>query len=153
MARKTYRGADIAVSFDLDVCTHAGECVRGLPKVFDTERRPWILPDEASAEEIRAVVAKCPSGALELPDDAPSDGADAPPDDTSATVVTVSTNGPVLIRGSAQVVGRGRQRDQGGRHGRALPLRPLREQALLRRRARPRGLDRLTRDRVQTPVI
>ena len=66
MARKTYRGAQVDVTFDLDVCIHAGECVRGLPKVFDTERRPWILPDEGEAETVRDVVARCPSGALEV---------------------------------------------------------------------------------------
>ena len=64
MSRKTYEGERIAVSFDNEVCIHAGECVRGLPAVFDTKRRPWIDPDGADAEAVAAQVERCPSGAL-----------------------------------------------------------------------------------------
>jgi uncharacterized Fe-S cluster protein YjdI len=66
MGRKTYVGTDVAVSFDPELCRHAAECVRGLPAVFDTQRRPWIAPDGAPAEEVREVVARCPSGALRV---------------------------------------------------------------------------------------
>ena len=27
--RKVYRGRDVEVSFDLDICIHVGECLRG----------------------------------------------------------------------------------------------------------------------------
>jgi uncharacterized Fe-S cluster protein YjdI len=63
--RKTYSGAEVDVSFDPDVCIHAAYCVTGLPAVFDTGRRPWILPDGASPDEVVAQVARCPSGALQ----------------------------------------------------------------------------------------
>ncbi len=66
MARKTYRGKALDVTFDLEVCTHSGNCVRGLPPVFELGRRPWILPDEATADEVRSAVARCPSGALKI---------------------------------------------------------------------------------------
>ena len=36
MAKKTYRGSKLDLTFDLDTCIHAAECVRVLPKVFDT---------------------------------------------------------------------------------------------------------------------
>jgi uncharacterized Fe-S cluster protein YjdI len=64
--RKTYEGKEIDVSFDPEVCQHSGECVRGLPGVFDTKRRPWILPDGAPAHEVAAQVSRCPSGALQF---------------------------------------------------------------------------------------
>lgn len=64
MAARTYTGAHLDVSFDAEVCIHAAECVRNLPQVFDTARRPWILPDAAEPDAVRAVVARCPSGAL-----------------------------------------------------------------------------------------
>jgi uncharacterized Fe-S cluster protein YjdI len=64
MSRKTYEGERIDVSFDNEVCIHSGECVRGLPAVFDTKRRPWIDPDGADAEAVAAQVERCPSGAL-----------------------------------------------------------------------------------------
>ncbi len=64
--RKTYRGAALDVSFDPAVCAHAAECVRGLPAVFDTQRRPWIDPDGAEPAAVQEVVARCPSGALRM---------------------------------------------------------------------------------------
>lgn len=70
MARKTYNGAIIDVSFDGELCRHAAECVRGMPGVFDTKKRPWINPAGADtaelANQLRQVVGRCPSGALEI---------------------------------------------------------------------------------------
>jgi uncharacterized Fe-S cluster protein YjdI len=66
MPRKTYAGKDVDVSFDPEVCAHAGECVRGLPAVFDTKARPWIEPDGAPAADVVEVVGRCPSGALRI---------------------------------------------------------------------------------------
>lgn len=62
--RRRYRGARLDVSFDPEVCTHAAECVRGAPEVFDVNARPWISPDAAAADRIVEVVGRCPSGAL-----------------------------------------------------------------------------------------
>jgi uncharacterized Fe-S cluster protein YjdI len=70
MARKSYYGPILDVSFDGDLCRHAAECVRGMPDVFDTKKRPWIDPANAEtderAEQLRTVVGRCPSGALEI---------------------------------------------------------------------------------------
>ena len=33
---------------------------------FDSSRTPWIIPDNASADELAEVVEACPSGALRL---------------------------------------------------------------------------------------
>ena len=59
--RKVYRGRDIEVSFDLDICIHIAECLRGHPGVFNLERRPWVLPDEAEADVVAEIVERCPS--------------------------------------------------------------------------------------------
>lgn len=63
--RKTYEGRSITVTFEAGRCRHAAECVRGLPEVFDTGRRPWIQPDNAAADRLAEVVTRCPSGALQ----------------------------------------------------------------------------------------
>ena len=63
--RKTYAGKEVDVSFDPEVCIHAANCVRGLPGVFDTTHRPWIVPDAAAADDVVAQVGRCPSGALQ----------------------------------------------------------------------------------------
>lgn len=70
MARKTFTGPLVDVSFDGAVCAHAGECTRGMPEVFDTDQRPWINPERADtpalADQLRDVVGCCPSGALHI---------------------------------------------------------------------------------------
>lgn len=72
MTRKTYTGPLLDVSFDGEICQHAAECVRGMPTVFDTSRRPWIDPGlaatAAEADLLREVIGRCPSGALEFHD-------------------------------------------------------------------------------------
>ncbi|MDR3359892.1 MAG: (4Fe-4S)-binding protein [Bifidobacteriaceae bacterium] len=64
MAVKEYYGDDITVSFDVERCVHAAVCVRSIPAVFDTKRRPWVLPDAGEADQIAQVIRRCPSGAL-----------------------------------------------------------------------------------------
>ena len=70
MARKTYTGPQVDVTFDGEVCPHAAECVRGMPEVFDTDKRPWINPTVADTPELSqhllALLSRCPSGALRI---------------------------------------------------------------------------------------
>lgn len=66
MARKSYVGNGVTVSFDAELCRHSGNCVRGLSSVFDPARQPWIAPDGAGVEEVVAQVGRCPSGALRI---------------------------------------------------------------------------------------
>ncbi|WP_176719473.1 (4Fe-4S)-binding protein, partial [Rhodohalobacter halophilus] len=58
-----YENNEIKVSYDVKRCIHAAECVKGLPKVFDPNKKPWIEPDNASAKEIADVIERCPTGA------------------------------------------------------------------------------------------
>jgi uncharacterized Fe-S cluster protein YjdI len=62
--RYTRDGA--AVTYEVALCRHAGECVRGLPAVFDTTRRPWIQPQNASIDDLERVIALCPTRALKF---------------------------------------------------------------------------------------
>ncbi|MFF3781077.1 (4Fe-4S)-binding protein [Streptomyces sp. NPDC001933] len=61
-AARSYDGEGITVEYDVHRCLHAAECVRGLPSVFDTGRKPWIRPDGAPAYDIADVIHRCPSG-------------------------------------------------------------------------------------------
>jgi uncharacterized Fe-S cluster protein YjdI len=61
---KAYTAPDITVYYDPARCIHAAECVRGLPAVFDTSKRPWVQPGNAPAAEVATVIRRCPSGAL-----------------------------------------------------------------------------------------
>ncbi len=62
---QTFETPEITVTFDPKLCVHSGICLRGLPLVFDVNRRRWIRPELASASEVAAQVARCPSGALQ----------------------------------------------------------------------------------------
>jgi uncharacterized Fe-S cluster protein YjdI len=46
---RSYTAPGVTVFYDGGRCLHFAECVRGLPQVFDVERRPWIQPENASA--------------------------------------------------------------------------------------------------------
>ena len=63
---KKYKKNDIAIVWDNSKCTHAGNCVRGLPKVFKPKERPWIQTDNSDRESIAEQVQQCPSGALTI---------------------------------------------------------------------------------------
>jgi CDGSH-type Zn-finger protein/uncharacterized Fe-S cluster protein YjdI len=98
MARKAYRSERITVSFDLRRCIHARECVRGLPEVFNTEKRPWIQPDRAEPDAITTVVLRCPSGALQFERE---DGVrETPPEEN---VIAIAENGPLYARGDIEI--------------------------------------------------
>lgn len=99
MARKTYQGQGIAVSFDMKRCIHARNCFLKLPKVFDPAQRPWVQPDNASAEEVAAMIRTCPSGALafEKPD-----ADELPP---IINRISVLENGPLAVMGDIFVDG------------------------------------------------
>lgn len=62
---QVYETPEITVTFDPAICKHTGICVRGLPAVFDVKRKRWVRPEAASAAEVAAQVARCPSGALQ----------------------------------------------------------------------------------------
>jgi len=99
--RKRYRGEAVDVSFDPMRCRHAAECLRGLGSVFDTDRRPWILPDGADPEDVVTVVARCPTGALRT--HAITTTASEQP--VAPTEVAALPGGPVLLRGDLHVTG------------------------------------------------
>lgn len=47
---QVYEAPGITVTFDPTVCTHSGNCVRGLPEAFDIGRKRWIKPEMADAD-------------------------------------------------------------------------------------------------------
>ena len=61
---RTYTNGEVTVVWKPNLCQHSAICFRGLPKVFDPRKRPWVDPQGASTEEIVAQVRKCPSRAL-----------------------------------------------------------------------------------------
>lgn len=66
-----YRTGDVTVVWKPGTCIHSGICVRGLSKVFDPGRKPWVDLGQATAQEIIEQVKKCPSGALSIEEKVP----------------------------------------------------------------------------------
>jgi uncharacterized Fe-S cluster protein YjdI len=61
---RNYTNGEVTVVWKPDVCQHSGVCWRGLPKVFDPRRKPWIELQHSDTTTITGQVDRCPSGAL-----------------------------------------------------------------------------------------
>jgi CDGSH-type Zn-finger protein/uncharacterized Fe-S cluster protein YjdI len=95
---REYESDDITVRFDVKRCIHAEECIRGLPGVFEHDRRPWVDPSKGDADAVAAVIQKCPTGALTY---VRSDGSgETPPERNS---VRVAADGPLYVRGDIEL--------------------------------------------------
>jgi uncharacterized Fe-S cluster protein YjdI len=95
---KEYATDEIVVEWEPRLCFHSGNCSRLLPKVFDRDRRPWVKADEASADEVEATVAQCPSGALRT---RRLNGQAAP---RQRLEICASAGGPLLVTGGVRIV-------------------------------------------------
>jgi len=89
-----YAGQEANVHFSKLLCSHAGECGRRALAIFNPAQKPWVQPDNGSIDQIKDVIAACPSGALRMSmsDQTP---VDVNSDDVS---ITVDRNGPYRVR-------------------------------------------------------
>lgn len=62
----TYEGQEITVSFNPRLCSHAAQCGKLAKHIFDPSQKPWVQPDNGTVAEVEAVIAACPSGALQM---------------------------------------------------------------------------------------
>lgn len=96
----SYKGETVTVEYDVVRCIHAEECWRRLSAVFDTQKRPWIQPDQATPEQIIETVSHCPSGALHtLPNETlPSEAKPV------TNTIRLGADGPLYIRGDVTLL-------------------------------------------------
>ena len=99
--RRTYETAAIRVHWDSARCIHTGICLRGLPAVFDTRRRPWVDVEAADADAIAETIRHCPTGALRFERLDGGLGEDPP----RPTIVLPVEDGPLLLAGDLDVRG------------------------------------------------
>lgn len=95
----SYENDDIKVTWDLNRCIHAKECVHGLPDVFDPEKKPWIEPGNASPTELTETIKQCPTGALHY-ELKKSEAEENPP---KQNVITIEKDGPLYIHGEVVI--------------------------------------------------
>ncbi len=98
---QTYTGKRVTVHFDPQRCMHAGKCVQELPQVFNTEARPWILPDAADASVVAEKVLNCPSGALTCEVDGMLNAGRKP----SVNAASVMPDGPLYMHAEMSING------------------------------------------------
>ena len=96
--RHGYVGQHITIYNNVLLCSHAEHCVKDLGSVFDIHHTPWIDPDGDSVEKIRAIIDRCPSGALSYA----IDGEAAPIPERSPTI-EIEKNGPYRVTGGIEL--------------------------------------------------
>lgn len=97
---KTYETDSIAVSFDVKRCIHARRCVLNFPAVFQAGAKGgWIIPGNASADELAQLIDTCPSGALTYTRKDDGDNERLPQVNTAR----LWENGPVVFSGQLNV--------------------------------------------------
>lgn len=101
---KEYSNDEMVVYWNPEKCIHSRNCVKGLPKVFDRSKRPWINMKGASSEEIMKVIDRCPSGALSYKI-VGKDQENALESEPSASI-KVMKNGPLIVEGSCALIDR-----------------------------------------------
>lgn len=58
IAMQEYGSDKLVVRYDPAICIHAGECVRGLPSVFNLSKKPWIDVNGASAAAVMIAMTR-----------------------------------------------------------------------------------------------
>ncbi len=61
---KEYRTKEITVVWKPGICIHAANCLNSLPHVYQPDKSPWIMVENATTEELIKQINTCPSGAL-----------------------------------------------------------------------------------------
>lgn len=116
---RIYSNGDIVIYWRADLCVHNTVCYRTLRSVFDPSKRPWVNPQGADSESIKAVIEKCPTDALTFRwvDDAKneiegstklykgdqSEFSKTKNEESSVCKVNIRPNGPIIIEGECEV--------------------------------------------------
>ena len=62
--KKEYTNGELTIVWKPGKCIHSGICVKTLPEVYKPKEKPWIQPEGATTEELKAQIDQCPSRAL-----------------------------------------------------------------------------------------
>ncbi len=95
---KKYRKEDLTVVWKPKKCIHAAVCVKELPGVYDPNGKPWIKPENATVEQLKSQIDKCPSGALSYELNKETEQTEG-----MSTKVELMKNGPLLVKGTIEV--------------------------------------------------
>jgi uncharacterized Fe-S cluster protein YjdI len=96
---REYARPEIRVLWYAARCIHSGACIRALPAVFNTARRPWVDVSAAGPDALARAVMKCPTGALRF------ERLDGGPQEPVPELVEITPvkNGPNFVRGAIEL--------------------------------------------------
>ena len=97
---KEYVNGDLTVVWKPAKCIHSAICVKTLPQVYDPNAKPWIKPENATIDELKAQIDLCPSGALTYRMAGESTTASSEPESTHVNLVE---NGPLMVAGTIEI--------------------------------------------------
>ena len=95
---KKYKKEDLTILWEPKKCIHAAICVQELPGVYDPNSKPWIKPENASIDELKTQINKCPSGALSY-----EKLEIANQHKNMKTEIELMKNGPLLVKGDVEI--------------------------------------------------
>ena len=96
---KRYSNGEVTVIWQPHKCIHSMLCFKGLPQVFDPNKRPWVTTEGASTQKIIEQVDQCPSGALSYIKDSAESGTIK----SASVKVVIMPKGPLLVHGEILV--------------------------------------------------
>lgn len=96
-----FPGKQVDVVWDGRLCIHIGECGQAKGDLFVGGRNPWCQPDLVDPADVKAIVERCPSGALYYE---VKDGSKIEEPDTENSLIVVY-NGPYYLRGDLEIEG------------------------------------------------
>jgi uncharacterized Fe-S cluster protein YjdI len=99
---KEFSNGELTIVWKPKKCIHAGECVKALPKVYQPKENPWIKIENASTEDLKVQIRKCPSGALSY---YMNDKENLEAESMEAKI-EITENGPLVAYGSIKITDR-----------------------------------------------
>lgn len=96
---KHYSNDDLTIAWKPAKCIHAGECVKALPNVYKPDEKPWIQIENATTEELKNQIKKCPTGALSYT----MNNQENNTPEASEVKVDIMKNGPAIVQGTIKV--------------------------------------------------
>ena len=101
METRQYSNDDIVVSWEHTKCIHSTICWKGLPRVFNSQKKPWIALENSNTAAIINQVKQCPSGAISFKHKKDKTlESNQSEEQVGLLKVQVASGGPLLVHGA-----------------------------------------------------
>jgi uncharacterized Fe-S cluster protein YjdI/CDGSH-type Zn-finger protein len=101
MESKTYTNNDITVTWQPSKCVHSAVCFKGLPRVFNPNKKPWITLSNSDTARIIKQIDQCPSGAISYVKNHETENSVSHEAHQEGLIkIKVTPAGPLLIQGN-----------------------------------------------------